>query len=170
MGVMGVSSDISDKNRWEAEILRLNAELEQRVVERTCQLSHSNDHLIAEVAEHRQAKEHLQRILQVRSPVRLKTVVPAGMPDLLLVSPGPAGHGRVSGETSRTGSGPAAAGAGSEGSADRGGVSIHPQNPLPGEALLKPQGVGGQPQGLVMNTKWEGRGWDWGWGWGRGRG
>ena len=117
---MGVSSDISDKNRREAEILRLNAELEQRVVERTCQLSHSNDHLNAEVVEHRQAKEHLQRVLRVRSLVCLRTVVLAGAPDLLLVPPGPAGRGRVPGETSRAGPGPAAAGAGSEGGADRG--------------------------------------------------
>jgi PAS domain S-box-containing protein len=44
-GVIGVARDITDRNRAQAEVLRLNAELEARVVERTRQLAEANAEL-----------------------------------------------------------------------------------------------------------------------------
>ncbi len=43
--VIGVARDITDRNRAQAEVLRLNAELEARVVERTRQLEEANAEL-----------------------------------------------------------------------------------------------------------------------------
>ena len=51
--------------RKESEILRLNAQLEERVHERTLQLEQSNKRLTAEIQDHLQAKEHLQAYAQV---------------------------------------------------------------------------------------------------------
>jgi len=47
VGLVGVSRDITDRKRTEEEILRLNAELEQRVIERTQALLEANAELEA---------------------------------------------------------------------------------------------------------------------------
>ena len=61
VGIIGCSTDVGELKKKEAEILRLNSELEQRVAERTKQL-------VAEIQEHLVAKENLQAYARVRPP------------------------------------------------------------------------------------------------------
>ena len=68
VGIIGCSSDVGELKRKEAEILRLNSELEQRVAERTRQLEDTNARLLAEIQEHLLAKENLQAYARVRPP------------------------------------------------------------------------------------------------------
>eukprot|EP00271_Cylindrocystis_brebissonii_P017637 TRINITY_DN4655_c0_g4_i1.p1 TRINITY_DN4655_c0_g4~~TRINITY_DN4655_c0_g4_i1.p1 ORF type:complete len:1400 (+),score=263.33 TRINITY_DN4655_c0_g4_i1:239-4438(+) len=62
VGIIGVSTDITDLKRKEAQILQLNAELEERVVQRTQELELTNAQLRLEADQHRSAKEHLQHL------------------------------------------------------------------------------------------------------------
>ncbi len=58
--LVGVIRDITERKRAEAEVRKLNAELEQRVAERTSQLVAANDQLQREIAERLRMFEELQ--------------------------------------------------------------------------------------------------------------
>lgn len=60
--MLGTVIDISDRKQAETQIYRLNAELEQRVIERTQELQHTNDNLNHEIQERQRAEAavHLQ--------------------------------------------------------------------------------------------------------------
>jgi len=60
--MIGTVIDISDRKQAETQIYRLNAELEQRVIERTQELQHTNDNLKHEIQERKRAEAavHLQ--------------------------------------------------------------------------------------------------------------
>ena len=58
--IVGVIRDITDLKKAEAEVRKLNAELEQRVAERTGQLVAANEQLQREIAERERMFEELQ--------------------------------------------------------------------------------------------------------------
>ncbi|MEQ9233460.1 PAS domain S-box protein [Coleofasciculus sp. E2-BRE-01] len=60
--MLGTVIDISDRKQAETQIYRLNAELEQRVIERTQELQRTNDNLNHEIQERQRAEAavHLQ--------------------------------------------------------------------------------------------------------------
>ena len=60
--MLGTVIDISDRKQAETQIYRLNAELEQRVIERTQELQRTNDNLNHEIQERKRAEAavHLQ--------------------------------------------------------------------------------------------------------------
>ena len=58
--IVGVIRDITDLKKAEAEVCKLNAELEQRVAERTAQLVAVNDQLQKEIAERTRMFDELQ--------------------------------------------------------------------------------------------------------------
>jgi two-component system, cell cycle sensor histidine kinase and response regulator CckA len=62
--LLGISEDITEKKQISEELLRTREELEQRVVERTAQLSRLNQELSQEIAERKQAEEALQKSQQ----------------------------------------------------------------------------------------------------------
>jgi PAS domain S-box-containing protein len=63
VGVMGISRDITDRKRAEAQIQQLNAELEQRVIERTAQLETTNQELKAQIAERQRAETEREEVI-----------------------------------------------------------------------------------------------------------
>jgi len=61
VNVLAVASDITERKQAEEEVRRLNAELEQRVVERTTELRDAIARLQAEVTEREKTQETLRR-------------------------------------------------------------------------------------------------------------
>lgn len=59
--LLGISEDVTERKRAEESLLRLHAELEERVRVRTSELSETNSRLEAEIIDHATAKETLQR-------------------------------------------------------------------------------------------------------------
>jgi two-component system cell cycle sensor histidine kinase/response regulator CckA len=59
--LLGISEDITEKKQIYEELVRTRAELEQRVIERTAELSRLNEELSQEVTERRHAEEALRK-------------------------------------------------------------------------------------------------------------
>jgi signal transduction histidine kinase len=58
--LVGVSSDITERKRYEDRLRDLNDTLEERVAQRTAELSRAHDTLLVEVAQRERAEEHLR--------------------------------------------------------------------------------------------------------------
>jgi len=58
-GILGVSVDVTNRKRAEEELQKAHNELEQRVEERTAELTKANEQLQREIAERRRAEEEL---------------------------------------------------------------------------------------------------------------
>ncbi len=62
--LLGMATDITDRKRAEQEIRALNADLEQRVAERTAELKKTNHALKKEIAEREQTQQALTEAMQ----------------------------------------------------------------------------------------------------------
>ncbi|MBI5520512.1 MAG: PAS domain-containing protein [Desulfovibrio sp.] len=63
IGLIGLGYDITEKKRVERELTAAYAEMEQRVEQRTRQLARTNDLLLAEIAERKQALREVNLVL-----------------------------------------------------------------------------------------------------------
>lgn len=70
IGIMGVSHDITERKRMEVALEQARDELEQRVEERTAELSRANEQLMQEIADRKTAEEALRE-----SEQRFRTLV-----------------------------------------------------------------------------------------------
>ena len=61
IGVIVFAMDVTEREHAQEEVRKLNAELEQRVSERTAQLEAANTHLQAEIAERKRAEAEVAR-------------------------------------------------------------------------------------------------------------
>jgi C4-dicarboxylate-specific signal transduction histidine kinase len=59
--VVGIGRDVTERKKNEEALRRAHDELEQRVLERTAELAHVNEALLAEVSERKQAEDALRR-------------------------------------------------------------------------------------------------------------
>ena len=61
----GVIADITDRKRAEAELQRYKADLEDQVAARTAELTVSNEQLLVEISERKQAEIQLQQAIEI---------------------------------------------------------------------------------------------------------
>ncbi len=65
--LIGLSSDITERKTTEAALQQSNDRLERRVRERTAQLQHAHDELVAQIAERERTEEQLRHMQKLES-------------------------------------------------------------------------------------------------------
>jgi PAS domain S-box-containing protein len=65
--LIGLSSDVTERKAAEAALQQVNDQLERRVRERTAQLQHAHDELVAQIAERERTEEQLRHMQKIES-------------------------------------------------------------------------------------------------------